>query len=519
MSSTLAILTRTALRRDRVLAGVWIWVLLLTCYASAAATPGIYHSVQDRVAAAEAINTNPAVVALYGPILDVRSVGELSMTKMTALYAVFVALLFVVLFRRQTRLDEERGALELLGGTVAGRNTPTLAAIVEGTLLAIGVGVGAAVVDIIGGLAVQGSLVFGLAWAGTGLVTVGIAAVAAQCSASARTCGGIAVGTVIGLYALRAFGDTGWIGFSWISPLGWNTQLRAWSSPRWWVLALYPLATLGLLIIARRLERRRDLGSGVIPAASGRAQGPAWLRSCVTLAWRAQRYGVVSWTIAVAVGGLVIGAIAPGIGKLLKGSGVAEMMRRLGGPGVIENTLLAAEFGILALAISGFAIGVVTHAAEDERTGISEEVRAAPIRPTAPWQASALLLSVGSIWLLVVAGTTAALGSGKAWGPIVGATLVQAPAIAVTAALTLLIWGVVGRFASGGWAVLGAFVVVGMVGELLKLPRWVIGLSPYTHVPKLPAESMSWTSTWVMLAIAAAIALLGWVGYRRRDLG
>jgi ABC-2 type transport system permease protein len=519
VDSPLIVLTRSALRRDRVIASVWIWILLITCYASAAATPGIYHSVGDRVSAAQAINDNPAVVALYGPILDVHSVGELSMTKMTALYAVFVALLFVVIFRRHTRLDEERGALELLGGTVAGRATPTSAAVVEGVLLSLVVGAGAALVNIVGKLPVEGSLVFGCAWAGTGLVAVGLAAIAAQCSSSARTCGGIAIGAVFTLYALRAFGDTGWVGLSWMSPFGWNTQLRAWSSPRWWVLLLYPLLTVGLLLAARVLEDRRDLGGGVLPSTPGRPEARPWLRSAPALAWRVQRFGLASWTLSVAVGGLVIGAIAPGVGKLLKGSGVQDMMQRLGGPGVIENTLLAAEFGILALAISGYAIGVVTHAADDERSGLAEEVRASPVSRTALWSSAALTVALGSLWLLVVTGTTAALGAGKSWTQMVGATLVQAPALAVTAALALLLWSIASRFAVAGWGVLAVFVVFGMVGELLKLPAWVIGFSPYTHVPKLPAEAMTWTSTWVLVVVAAGISLASWFAYRWRDAG
>lgn len=519
MTSPLAVLTRTALRRDRVIASVWIFILLVTCYASAAATPGIYHSAQARIAAAQAINSNAAVVALYGPILDVSSVGEVSMTKMTALYAVFVALMFVVLFRRHTRLDEERGALEFVGGTVAGRRTPTTAAILEGGVLALVVGLGAALVDIVGGLPVAGSVVFGLAWLGTSLVGLGIAAVAMQLSSSARSCGGIAIGTLMALYALRAFGDTGWIGMSWMSPFGWNTQLRAWSSPRWWVLLLYPLAAGLLLSIAWVLESRRDLDSGVIPQRAGRPAASRWLASVPALAWRVQRFGLASWTIAVAIGGLVIGAIAPGVGKLLNGSGAEEMMRRLGGPGAIENTLLAAEFGILALAVSGYAIGVVTHAAEDERTGLAEEVRATPVRRTALWISAALMSMLGSLWLLVVTASTAALGAGRPWDRMVGATLVQTPALAITGALALLLWSLAGRYAAGGWGVLGLFVILGMVGELLKLPSWAIGISPYTHVPKLPAESMSWTSTWVMLGIAAAIGVAGWTRYRSRDLG
>lgn len=321
------------------------------------------------------------------------------------------------------------------------------------------------------------------------------------------------------LYALRAFGDTGWIGLSWMSPFGWNTQVRAWSSRRWWVLLLYPLLTVALLVLARALEVRRDIGGGVLPSRPGRAAAQSWLRSTPTLAWRVQRFGLASWTLAMALGGLVVGAIAPGVGKLLNGSGAEEMMRRLGGPGAIENTLLAAEFGILALAVSGYAIGVVTHAADDERTGIAEEVRATPVPRTALWGSAAVALSVGTVWLLVVAGTTAALGAGESWSRMLGATLVQAPAVAVTAGFALVAWSIASRYAAAGWAVLAAFVVLGMVGELLKLPRWVIGLSPYTHVPKLPAEAMTWTSTWVLLVIAAGIAMAAWLIYRERDAG
>ncbi len=73
--------------------GVWLVVLLLVCYASAAATADLYPTDAERVAAAEAINASPAIVALYGPILDVHSLGELAMTKMTVTYALFVAIM------------------------------------------------------------------------------------------------------------------------------------------------------------------------------------------------------------------------------------------------------------------------------------------------------------------------------------------------------------------------------------------------------------------------------------------
>ena len=130
-------LARAALRRDRVLASVWVLLLVVVVYASAAATESLYPTAADRVSAAEAINDSPAIVALYGPILDVTSAGELAMTKLTVLYAVFAALLFLVLVRRHTRTEEESGRAELLGGTAVGRDAQLAAAVLESALVAL----------------------------------------------------------------------------------------------------------------------------------------------------------------------------------------------------------------------------------------------------------------------------------------------------------------------------------------------------------------------------------------------
>src|SRR5581483_1642822 len=88
-----ALLLRHAGRRDRWLITVWVAVLTVLAYASAVATPALFTSLQQQVAAATLINSQPALVALYGPILDTTSTGELAMSKMTVLYAVFAAVL------------------------------------------------------------------------------------------------------------------------------------------------------------------------------------------------------------------------------------------------------------------------------------------------------------------------------------------------------------------------------------------------------------------------------------------
>ena len=127
-------------------------LLAVVVYASAAATESLYPTVADRVSAAEAINNSAAIVALYGPILDVSSAGELAMTKLTVLYAVFAALLFLVLVRRHTRTEEESGRAELLGGTAVGRDAALAAAVVEAALVSLTLGGLAAVASVAGGL-------------------------------------------------------------------------------------------------------------------------------------------------------------------------------------------------------------------------------------------------------------------------------------------------------------------------------------------------------------------------------
>jgi hypothetical protein len=80
-------------------------------------------------------------------------------------------------------------------------------------------------------------------------------------------------------------------------------------------------------------------------------------------------------------------------------------------------------------------------------------------------------------------------GVAAALGDLVPAALSPLPAVWVVSAVGLLLFGLRARWATLGWAVLAACLLLGQVGELLGLPGWVVGLSPYGHLPRLPAES------------------------------
>ena len=518
-------LVRVALRRDRVIASVWVLLLVVVVYASAAATESLYPTVADRVAAAEAINNSAAIVALYGPILDVTSLGELAMTKLTVLYAVFVALLFLVLVRRHTRTEEESGRAELLGGTAVGRDAQLAAAVLESALVALVLGVLAAAASVAGGLPVAGSVWFAASWVGVSWVAIGLTAVACQASASARTCAALAGAGLGVFYVLRVVGDTGPEWVSWLSPFGWSTRLRAWSDPRWWVLLLYLALGAVLVAVAQVLQHRRDLGAGLVAARPGPAEGSPRLADAFVLAWRTHRTLLASWSVGAGVLGLVMGAIAPSVGDLLDTEAGRQVIESLGGVGRMQDALVAAVLSIAGVAVTCFAIAVIGHGAGDERDGRTEQVLATAVSRSRSFLATAVVALGGATWLLLVSGVGTALGlglqaggGGDALASFVGAALGQSPAVWTVAALALLLYAAGSRYAVAGWAVLAGFFALGQLGELLDLPAAVTGLSPYTHLPAMPVEPFAPAPALTLTVIAAAILGAAWWRFRERDI-
>ena len=511
------LLLRLGLRQDRILAPVATAVLVLMSVASAAATPGLYADLADRVRAAEAINASPAIVALYGPVLDVTSEGELAMTKMTVLYAVFVAVLFVAVVRRHTRVEEETGRTELIGGTAVGRHAPLVATALQALLLALVLGVLTALGNAASGLELVGSLAFGGLWAGTALVAAGIGVVTAQVSASARTCAAYAAGTVGVLFVLRAVGDTGPGWLSWSTPLGWNTQVRAYGDPRWWLLPCYGVVAGVLLAAAFLLRSRRDLGSGLVPARPGPRIGSPRLADAFALAVKVHATTLVLWSVAAGALGVVFGMIAPGIGDLLDSEVAQSIIDELGG------ALVAAILSIVAVVLTYFAVTVVSHAGRDEEDGRAELVLATATSRTRWFAASTVIALAGTTWLLAVTGVGLWIGYVAADGPGIGnlllAALAWVPAAWVVGALAILSLAAGLRWSVLVWVWPAAFLTLSLLGDLLELPDWLTGVSPYSHVPMLPDDAWSWGSAGSLSAVAAGLLVVAWWRFRERDIG
>jgi ABC-2 type transport system permease protein len=350
-------------------------------------------------------------------------------------------------------------------------------------------------------------------------VSVALTALSCQLAASSRTCFGIA-GAVVGvLYLMRAVGDAGAEWLSWLTPFGWNTRLSAWSEPRWWLLVPYVAVAVALAAGAQLLRARRDLGSGLLPARPGPSHGSPSLSDVLALTWRLNRPALLGWSVGVLALGAVMGAIAPGVGDLLDTDAGRRLIERLGGTGALEDALLAAVLSISAVVTTCFGIAVLTRGSADEHDGRTEQVLATATSRSKAILAAFLVALGGVAWLLALTGLAAGAGLGRNVGGLLEAGLAQLPAVWLLLGLAALLYAVRSRWAVIAWGLLGLFFALGEVGALLELPGWVTGLSPYEHVPAMPAEPFRAVPAAVLTVLAGGCLVAAWWRYRSRDIG
>jgi ABC-2 type transport system permease protein len=524
-------LTRLAVRRDRLMLAAWIYLLTILVVSSAYSIKKLYSTagVLDRFA----VNAshNPALAFLYGPVYG-RSVGGLTAWKPGVLVALAAALMSIFFVIRHTRADEEAGRLELIGSTATGRQAPLAAALLVALAanVVLGLLVTAALIAI--GLPAAGSLAYALAIAGTGLAFAGVAAVAAQVCGTARGARGLAIAVAAAAYLLRAFGDSAgasgphWL--TWLSPIGWSEQVRPYAGDRWWLLLALAAAALVTVAASWALAAVRDHGAGLLPDRPGVPRAGPLLRTPLALAWRLQAGALLGWALGFAAFGLASGFTAQGVGSLLGGSQqLRHGIARLGGSGGLADAYLAAVIAIAGLVAAAYATSAVLRLRSEETAHRVEPLLASPTGRIR-WALSHVIVAAsGLAALLACLGAGAGLGYGLRGGhlgsrlpSLLGAALSQLPAALAVAAVSVLAFGLMPRWSVAcGWLAVAVAGLIELFGPLFSLPQWVLDISPFTHLPKLPGESASAPPLAWLSAAALALAVVGLAGFRRRDIG
>jgi ABC-2 type transport system permease protein len=529
-------LARLALRRDRVLLPVWLVTIAGLTAGVVRSLDALYASAQERAAGAAFGAANTVTRVFDGPASGTEP-GAMAMVEAYLVLAILVALMSAQTVVRHTRQDEENGRAELLGAAAVGRHARLAAALLVALAANLVVAVAVAAVLAGNGLGLVGSAASGSALGVVGACFAAVAAVTAQLSGSQRGASALATVALAVAFLLRAVGDalgtvapsgvelvSSWP--SWLSPIGWGQQVRPFHQDNWQVFGLFGGLCVALVAAAFWLTSHRDQGAGLIATRPGPATASVRLRSPAGLAWRLQRGILLAWLVGLAGVGAAFGAIGTSADDLV---GVSEQMRELitrEAPGAaLVDLYFAFIMGFLGVAGAGFTVQALLRTRTEEAGGRLEPVLATAVGRTR-WLASYLVLAgLGTVAVFATTGAAAALAYGLSAGDLatglalVPAALAQVPAALALGGLVVATFALLPRWtAVVGWTGLGASLVLGQLGEALELPRPVLNLSPFSHLPAVPAEPASAAPVLILLALTLALAGAGALGLRRRDL-
>jgi ABC-2 type transport system permease protein len=522
-------LLRLAFRRDR---WVLLWILYLgvlpVTYASSFAA--LYKTTAERADFAHQSASNGTFVALYGP-LSGSSIGDL-VTWRTYFLLVIVGLASLLMVIRHTRVEEEQGRAELVESGVVGRQARVIAALIETGIANLALCAFIALTLIAKGLPAAGSIALGFEFLCVGVIFAAVGAVTAQLATFASRARGLAIVVLAAAYTLRIIGDLrdrshdslSWL--SWISPIGLAQHIHPYTSNQWWVVALCIALAVLVGVVALVLSERRDLGSGILQPRPGPAVAAPQLRNPLALAWRLQRGLLFAWLTGMALIGIVLGSVANSAGGLLGDSNSAhDIVTRLGGQNSLVDAYLAAVMGIISLIISAYAIQSVLIVRSEETNGRAEPLLATAVSRT-QWAGSHLFFAfTGPALVLLatslVAGVTYGSNSGHLshdTNRVLVAALAQLPAIWVLTTVAFVFVGALPRLSFMAWVALIACLLVTMVGTAMQLSQWLLDISPFTHIPKLPGGDFSITPLLVLTAAALAFGAIGLIGIRNRSI-
>ncbi|WP_234788686.1 ABC transporter permease [Mycolicibacterium iranicum] len=511
-------LIRLALRRDRVRLSVWVASLTLMMFYAPPAVRLAYPEEAQRQARVDLLKT-PAGMMLGGPMFggNETDLGAMIANELMLTLIVATSILAILTVVRHTRAEEESGAAELVLASVVGRYARTTAAltVVIGVNVVLAVAMTAAMAT--AGFSVADSAAMCLGVTAVATVFGAVAAVTAQMWRVGRAATGAAMAALALAAFVRGIGDVidhSGSALSWFSPIAWAQQMRAFVDLRWWPLALLAGLTVGLVALAAVLEVRRQYDDGTV---ASRGERPDARPVCGVLGLHLilQRGQIIGWSVGLFVAGLAFGSMTKAlIENAEENQLIARVISTQGTDGVYTTMT---QF--LAAAAGACVVSAVLRVYSDEQSGLGEVVLAGAVSRWVWLSTAVVSATLGAAVLMFFAGLGNGIGAGVTVGDLgtiaklTLAGLGYVPALAVLAGVAALAVAV--RQVWIGWSAV-AFVVLSLyLGALLRLPRWLIDLSPVgrTTVPlDVPAPALI-----VMLVTATGLTVVAGFLYRQRD--
>lgn len=519
-------LLRFDLSRDKLRIALWVALLVIMIVGVASSWDRLYPTADERLQLVAILSGNPALTALLGPLNNPLSTGGLTAWRIGVGIVLVLGLVNIFTVSRHVRAEEQSGRAEFLLAGRTNRVSPLYAAVGVTLVTSLIFVVLATAVMVAIGLPLAGSVLFAATAAAAALVFTGVSAVTNQVTTNSRGANALASGILVLTWAIAGLGNLQDNLLQWASPFGWIAKADPFGGDHWEVLIVPLGVTAILLVVATAMQGRRDLAAGALadrpgsPAASPRLKGPH------SLAWRLERSTVAWWVIGYALVGLFIGLSRDSLVEFAESSpGLTDIFEALGGSGAIIDAFLATYVGLGGVLATFFAVAVVMRLEHEEQAGHTSYALATATRRSRWVSAYVVLAVVGGALVLLAMGVVLGLAfglqgeEGVAEVPrMIQAAAAWLPAVIFAIGLTLALVGVIPRWAGVAWVVMGVFALITELGPVFGLPGWMQNLSPFSHIPNLPAQDLSIAPLLWLTVVGFALAAVGYIAIQTRDV-
>lgn len=520
MSGGLVVMLAAHWRSGRRALLIWVIGMIGVFAASVASIDNLYGTPKKLAGYAAAIGSGDAAVAINGQPYGVDTLGGVVAYEFGFMSTVAFPLMGILLVARWTRREEQSGRLELVRSGAVSRTAPLVAALLLTAAAFALVAAGFTVSLAAFGIAWVDALLYSAALGALGLWFAALTAVAAQVVERTRAVYAVALAVLIVGFVLRGVGDVRDNALTWLSPLGWMEETRAFAEARWWPLALPAALAVALVGAAFAIADRRDLGSGVLAARPGPTRANAPMLNSVGLAVRMHRNLIAAWAAVAVLVGAAFGSLVEPIKDLTRDNAAVQDV--FGGAGA--DAFLAFVVVLLALVSGGFVLQAAGRMSEEERDGRLEPVLAGSLGRVRWLAGHALAIGAGTFVVALLGGLALGIGVATASGEpgevsrLTGSTLAYVPAVLVIGALTVTLYAARPALQSVGWLAYAFVAIAAMLGDTLQLPEWARNISPLDWVGRVPVDPTAWWALATAGAVTAALGGLAAMLLRRRDI-
>jgi len=532
-------LIKLILRRDRVKLPIWILGISLFLLWMIPLLKNTYGTPESLQTLYETFKLNPAGLLLTG-MMDAPTFGALFTIETVLWWGLAVVFMNTLLVVRHTRQNEEIGAQELIMSARVHRGASSVAVMIVAFFANLILGL-----IIFGGMVGLGSggelwsssevLLYSSGMALLGFVWAAIALVVAQLVESSRSANGILAGLIGVTFLLRGIGDflgqadasglvqPHWI--SYLSPFGWIQATRSLTYPEWWPLLIPIVCAVVLIPVAFVMLNHRDVGAGLLPSRRGRARASIFRRTALGLTWYLQKNIFLGWLVGVLAMAGICGALVSQMSHVYDSSPqLAQVISAMGGTGAQIPVFLSAMLLIIILMTMAYAVQASGKLRGEESSGYLENLLATKL-PRIGWLLRHFFVVLaGVLVMLVAAGFTLGLatnlgGESVKISEYILAALSYFPVVALFSAGYVCLFVLFPRAAGlVTWVYFGFVAFVSWIGGLINLPQWLNKFSPLHYTAPVPAETVKILPLVVIASIALALAVVGIISWRRRNV-